>query len=69
MCLILVCHLFSKKKIIKDLTLSIGKENTVLRAKVPKENVSVIPNAVDTAHFTPNPIKRPTDVQSMFSSI
>lgn len=35
-----------------------GKENTVLRAKVPKENVSVIPNAVDTAYFTPNPIDR-----------
>lgn len=30
-----------------------GKENTVLRARVPKENVSVIPNAVDTARFTP----------------
>lgn len=35
-----------------------GKENTVLRAKVPKENVSVIPNAVDTAYFTPNPNDR-----------
>ncbi|KAG4075139.1 hypothetical protein HA402_006156 [Bradysia odoriphaga] len=41
----------------------IGKENTVLRAKVPKKNVSVIPNAVDTAHFTPNPIKRQADDQ------
>ncbi|XP_037028877.1 phosphatidylinositol N-acetylglucosaminyltransferase subunit A isoform X2 [Bradysia coprophila] len=41
----------------------IGKENTVLRAKVPKKNVSVIPNAVDTAHFTPNPINRQTDDQ------
>lgn len=39
----------------------LGKENTVLRAKVPEDNVSVIPNAVDTAHFTPNPINRPTD--------
>ncbi|XP_050329193.1 phosphatidylinositol N-acetylglucosaminyltransferase subunit A [Bactrocera neohumeralis] len=39
----------------------IGKENTVLRARIPKENVSVIPNAVDTALFTPNPSKRPTD--------
>lgn len=32
-----------------------GKENTVLRAAVPKEQVSVIPNAVDTSLFTPNP--------------
>lgn len=30
----------------------------MLRAKVPEENVSVIPNAVDTAYFTPNPIDR-----------
>lgn len=35
-----------------------GKENTVLRAKVPKEKVSVIPNAVDTAYFTPRPNER-----------
>lgn len=41
-----------------------GKENTVLRAKVPKSQVSVIPNAVDTAHFTPNPINRPQDDRS-----
>lgn len=40
----------------------IGKENTVLRAKVPKEKVSVIPNAVDTAYFTPHPKQRPTDL-------
>lgn len=40
-----------------------GKENTVLRAKVPKEKVSVIPNAVDTAFFTPNPAQRPTDIE------
>lgn len=39
-----------------------GKENTVLRAKVPKEHVSVIPNAVDTAFFTPNPSQRPTNI-------
>ncbi|KAI8118844.1 Phosphatidylinositol N-acetylglucosaminyltransferase subunit A [Lucilia cuprina] len=39
----------------------IGKENTVLRARVPKEKVSVIPNAVDTALFTPDPSQRPTD--------
>lgn len=36
----------------------IGKENTVLRAKVKKEKVSVIPNAVDTALFTPDISKR-----------
>lgn len=39
-----------------------GKENTVLRAKVQKEKVSVIPNAVDTAYFTPNPNQRPSDM-------
>ncbi|GAB0098976.1 phosphatidylinositol N-acetylglucosaminyltransferase subunit A [Sergentomyia squamirostris] len=39
----------------------IGKENTVLRASVPAHKVSVIPNAVDTALFTPNPINRPQD--------
>ncbi|XP_055631786.1 phosphatidylinositol N-acetylglucosaminyltransferase subunit A [Toxorhynchites rutilus septentrionalis] len=38
-----------------------GKENTVLRAKVHQDKVSVIPNAVDTAHFTPNPCNRPSD--------
>ncbi|XP_014211671.1 N-acetylglucosaminyl-phosphatidylinositol biosynthetic protein [Copidosoma floridanum] len=35
-----------------------GKENTVLRAKVQKEKVSVIPNAVDCALFTPDISKR-----------
>ncbi|KAF7987741.1 hypothetical protein HCN44_003604 [Aphidius gifuensis] len=35
-----------------------GKENTVLRAKVKKERVSVIPNAVDTTLFTPDISKR-----------
>ncbi|XP_017961848.1 phosphatidylinositol N-acetylglucosaminyltransferase subunit A [Drosophila navojoa] len=37
----------------------IGKENTVLRACVAKHRVSVIPNAVDTALFTPDPSQRP----------
>ncbi|XP_034103496.1 uncharacterized protein LOC132794333 [Drosophila nasuta] len=37
----------------------IGKENTVLRARVAKHRVSVIPNAVDTALFTPDPNRRP----------
>lgn len=35
-----------------------GKENTVLRAKVQKEKVSVIPNAVDTTLFMPDTSKR-----------
>ncbi|CAL7942696.1 unnamed protein product [Xylocopa violacea] len=35
-----------------------GKENTVLRAKVLKEKVSVIPNAVDTTLFMPDVSKR-----------
>ncbi|XP_023708653.1 N-acetylglucosaminyl-phosphatidylinositol biosynthetic protein [Cryptotermes secundus] len=38
-----------------------GKENTVLRARVHCGRVSVIPNAVDTAVFTPDPSKRSTD--------
>lgn len=37
----------------------IGKENTVLRARVAKHRVSVIPNAVDTVLFTPDPSQRP----------
>ncbi|XP_058836755.1 phosphatidylinositol N-acetylglucosaminyltransferase subunit A [Topomyia yanbarensis] len=40
-----------------------GKENTVLRANVHRDKVSVIPNAVDTAHFTPNPCNRPMDAE------
>lgn len=36
----------------------IGKENTVLRAKVNSKRVSVIPNAVDTYCFTPDPSQR-----------
>ncbi|XP_043643957.1 phosphatidylinositol N-acetylglucosaminyltransferase subunit A [Drosophila teissieri] len=39
----------------------IGKENTVLRARVAKNRVSVIPNAVDTALFTPDPQQRPSN--------
>ncbi|KAG5879828.1 hypothetical protein JTB14_028091 [Gonioctena quinquepunctata] len=35
-----------------------GKENTVLRAKVDSHRVSVIPNAVDTYSFTPDPSQR-----------
>ncbi|KAF2348907.1 Glycosyl transferase family 1 [Trinorchestia longiramus] len=33
----------------------VGKENTVLRACVPPERVSVIPNALDTTAFRPRP--------------
>ncbi|RZF40368.1 hypothetical protein LSTR_LSTR008798 [Laodelphax striatellus] len=39
----------------------IGKENTVLRARVNHERVSVIPNAVDTTVFTPEPENRKKD--------
>ncbi|SPP74898.1 phosphatidylinositol N-acetylglucosaminyltransferase subunit A [Drosophila guanche] len=39
----------------------IGKENTVLRARVAKHRVSVIPNAVDTALFTPDVSQRPSN--------
>uniref|UniRef100_A0A8D8UZC8 Phosphatidylinositol N-acetylglucosaminyltransferase subunit A n=1 Tax=Cacopsylla melanoneura TaxID=428564 RepID=A0A8D8UZC8_9HEMI len=39
----------------------IGKENTVLRARVNHSNVSVIPNAVDTTVFVPDPSKRSQD--------
>ncbi|XP_026462932.1 phosphatidylinositol N-acetylglucosaminyltransferase subunit A isoform X2 [Ctenocephalides felis] len=38
-----------------------GKENTVLRARVPHAEVSVIPNAVDAATFVPEPEFRPKD--------
>jgi phosphatidylinositol glycan class A protein len=35
-----------------------SKENTVLRAGIKPEMVSVIPNAVDATVFTPDPSKR-----------
>ncbi|KAF0291571.1 Phosphatidylinositol N-acetylglucosaminyltransferase subunit A [Amphibalanus amphitrite] len=38
-----------------------GKENTVLRANVTSHRVSVIPNAVDSAAFTPEPSRRSSD--------
>ncbi|KAM9850899.1 phosphatidylinositol N-acetylglucosaminyltransferase subunit A isoform 1-T1 [Aulostomus maculatus] len=38
-----------------------SKENTVLRAALDPEIVSVIPNAVDATDFTPDPSKRPND--------
>lgn len=37
------------------------KENTVLRAKVPADQVSVIPNATDTTLFKPDVSKRDKD--------
>ncbi|KAL1116531.1 hypothetical protein AAG570_005003 [Ranatra chinensis] len=39
----------------------IGKENTVLRARVDHWRVSVIPNAVDTSIFVPRPEMRSKD--------
>ena len=44
-----------------------GKENTVLRAKVLKEKVSVIPNAVDTTLFMPDTSKRDDNFSKFFS--
>eukprot|EP01114_Cavostelium_apophysatum_P009560 TRINITY_DN22723_c0_g1_i1.p1 TRINITY_DN22723_c0_g1~~TRINITY_DN22723_c0_g1_i1.p1 ORF type:complete len:451 (+),score=77.19 TRINITY_DN22723_c0_g1_i1:100-1452(+) len=38
-----------------------SKENTVLRASLDPKNVSVIPNAVDSTVFTPDPSKRSPD--------
>ena len=38
-----------------------SKENTVLRAVLNPEIVSVIPNAVDPMDFTPDPSQRPDD--------
>merc|ERR1712179_704053 len=38
-----------------------GKENTVLRANVEIDKVSVIPNALDTTVFKPDTVKRPKD--------
>jgi len=35
-----------------------GKENTVLRARVPADLVSVIPNATDASLFKPDPSQR-----------
>ncbi|XP_071516887.1 phosphatidylinositol N-acetylglucosaminyltransferase subunit A isoform X2 [Panulirus ornatus] len=37
----------------------VGKENTVLRANVDQEKVSVIPNALDSHVFKPEPAQRP----------
>lgn len=39
----------------------VGKENTVLRANVEQEKVSVIPNALDSQVFRPDVTKRPKD--------
>ena len=47
-----------------------GKENTVLRSSVPKERVSVIPNAVDADVFEPDYSRSipPEDKESYSSS-
>ena len=37
---------------------ALSKENTCLRATLQPEMVSVIPNAVDSSVFTPEPSKR-----------
>jgi hypothetical protein len=42
-------------------SLSFSKENTVLRATVSPHLVSVIPNAIDSFAFTPDPSKRNPD--------
>lgn len=39
----------------------VGKENTVLRANVDQDKVSVIPNALDTEVFKPDLYQRPKD--------
>ena len=39
-------------------SLLLSKENTVLRTTLKPAMVSVIPNAVDAACFTPDPSKR-----------
>lgn len=39
----------------------ISKENTVLRASIRPQVVSVIPNAVDGTMFTPDPTQTPKD--------
>lgn len=57
----LVNILIKKKTNCSKIKIYPGKENTVLRARVPKEKVSVIPNAVDTAFFIPDPSQRPND--------
>jgi len=37
------------------------RDNLILRAQLNPQKVSVIPNAVDPANFTPDPSKRSTD--------
>ncbi|CAL1708571.1 unnamed protein product [Somion occarium] len=39
-----------------------GRENTVLRARIPPQSVYVIPNALVAEQFKPAPILAPTDV-------
>ena len=42
-------------------TYTCSKENTVLRAALRPDIVSVIPNAVDSVCFTPDPAQSPSD--------
>ena len=46
-----------------------GKENTVLRARLNPSDVSVIPNAVDTRCFTPDPLARPPDYRERLNVV
>jgi len=41
----------------------------VLRARVHCDRVSVIPNAVDTAAFTPDPSRRSTDASKYLAHL
>lgn len=50
-----ICLAFSNHCICVSHT---GKENTVLRGRMKASKVSVIPNAVSSSQFTPNPINR-----------
>lgn len=46
------------KILTKSMFPHLRKENTTLRAGILPDNISVIPNAVDTDIFTPDPSKR-----------
>ncbi|EFA80496.1 GlcNAc transferase [Heterostelium album PN500] len=46
-----------------------SKENTVLRAQLDPHLVSVIPNAVDTTQFTPDPSKRDPNKSTILKSL
>jgi hypothetical protein len=54
-----LCHLKSKPE--RKYVYIFSKENTVLRAYIKPDLVSVIPNAVDASMFVPDPSKRQQD--------